>query len=175
MLKIKDSSTHVNQSTIRIHCTIEQVWKNISKPGHLVLCHPFCKAHYDIKRDNKLLSDVIVYYNGLKLYRHFTDWHEQEGYSLLIGKGNYASAKVIWKIRPIETAQTELSIRINLYPNTALKNYPKYLRPLIGHLYFYPKMATYIEAVTRGIKYYSETGIAVTKNQFGFNPLFSTR
>ena len=175
MLKIKDNRTHSNVSKIRINSHLEEVWKTISKPGHLVLCHPFCAKHYEIKHDGMLLNDAIVYYNGLKLYRYFITWVEQEGYTLLIGKGTYASAKVIWKISPITKAQTELSIRIILYPNVALNNYPKFLRQLIGHFYFYPKMAAYVKAVTKGIKFYVETGTGVTKNQFGHNPLFSTQ
>ena len=59
-----------------------KIWKMISEPGNLNLCHPFCKSNVVEKWNGVGAIDYIEYYNGLSLKRLFTGWK----YELIIGK-----------------------------------------------------------------------------------------
>ena len=72
--------------TQKIDSSAFELWKIISKPGNLNLTHPYCKKNDIIKWNKKGSKDVLIYLNGLTYFREFTDWDNQKGYSLLIGK-----------------------------------------------------------------------------------------
>lgn len=158
----------------RINAPSEKLWKIISAPGNLNFCHPFCKKNTVTKWCETGSVDSIEYYNGLELNRLFIKWNKGKGYELLIGNGTYATAKVLWTIIDIKDGASDLSIIINVYPDIALIRYPKPLRIIIRELYFLPNMSKYLQAVVKGFKFYTETGIPVKKNQFGHNRMFST-
>ena len=158
----------------RINTPLEKLWKIISAPKNLNFCHPYCKKNTVVKWCGKGSIDSIEYYNGLVLNRIFTKWDQGKGYELLIGNGKYATAKVLWVITDTKDGSSNLSITIDAYTDIALKKYPKFLRVIIRELYFLPNMSKYLQAVVKGFKFYSETGIPVKKNQFGHNSMFST-
>lgn len=156
-----------------INCSQEKLWEVISTPGNLEFCHPFCKENKVTIWGKVGSKDTIEYYNGLKLYRLFTEWNVGKGYKLLIGRGRYATAEVIWEIAAKENEISILSISINVYSDIALKRYSKFLRWIIKELYLLPNMSNYVKDVVEGFKYYIETGKPVKKNQFGNNRMFS--
>lgn len=173
-MKIDHSlSEYVVSYRSKINASTDRVWKVISTPGNLNFCHPFCKENNVIKWDGIGAADTIEYYNGLVLNRLFTEWDEGNGYELLIGDSAYAAAKVLWSITFVKDGISELSITINVFPDIALKKYPKLLRRIISKIYFLPNMSEYIKAVVKGFKYYIETGSPVKINQYGFNRMFS--
>ena len=94
---------------------------------------------------------------------------------MLIGEDDYASAKVNWTIRDYNGTTSSLTINIDLYIDESLGHYSKFIRRIIGRLYLVPKMRAYLKSVVLGFKHYVETDQNVTKNQFGYNALFSTR
>jgi hypothetical protein len=71
--------------------------------------------------------------------------------------------------------QTALRIQIALFPDIILDRVPKLLKKAALNLVYMPLMRRYVQAVTKGFKYYIETGKQVRANQFGYNPLFSKR
>jgi hypothetical protein len=156
-----------------INCSKEKLWEVISTPGNLEFCHPFCKENTVTRWGEVGAKDTIQYYNGLKLHRLFTEWNIGKGYKLLIGRGKYATAKVIWEITAKEDRISILSISINIYSDIALKRYSKFLRWVIKEFYLLPNMSNYVKDVVKGFKYYIETGNSVKKNQFGNNRMFS--
>lgn len=169
-----DLSASVISYKERINAPSEKLWKIISAPENLNFCHPFCKKNTVTKWCGTGSADSIEYYNGLVLNRLFTKWNEEKGYELLIGNGKYATAKVLWIINNVNDGASDLSITLNVFTDVALKRYPKLLRVIIRELYFLPNMSKYLQAVVKGFKFYTETGIPVKKNQFGHNRMFST-
>ena len=167
----------ISESNISYQTTIntskEKLWEVIATPGILESCHPFCQENKVIKWGEVGAEDTIRYYNGLKLHRLFTEWNIGEGYELLIGRGKYATAKVLWEITSKEDEVSALSISIIIYPDIALRRYSKALRWVFTKFYLLPSMSKYVKDVVKGFKYYIETGQAVRKNQFGSNRMFS--
>ena len=159
----------------KIEVSSKKLWSIISSPENLNYCHPFCKKNTVKHWPGKGSEDVLEYYNGLILQRHFTLWKDGIGYELLIGNGKIATAKVVWTITEITRESSELSITINILADVALRKYPKPSRWFLKKFYFLPNMSKYVKAVVQGFKFYAETGIPVEKNQFGYNQLFSTR
>ena len=166
--------------TATIECSIcidiepAKLWAIISKPGILEKTHPFCKKNEVIRWNREKSIDTIVYYNGRKMQRNFIDWNEGKGYQLLIGHNELADALVTWSIKESHN-HSILSIGIVLYLDNSLGHIPKVLRKIIGHLYLYPIMKSYLNSVLSGFKFFSEKNKTVTKNQFGYNQLFSTK
>ena len=156
-----------------INCPKEKLWEVISTPRNLEFCHPFCKENKVTKWGVVGAQDTIQYYNGLKLHRLFTEWNVGKGYELLIKRGEYTIAKVIWEISSKEDETSVLSISINLYSDVALNRYSKIIRWMIKEFYLLPNMSNYVKDVVKGFKYYIETGKPVKKNQFGNNRMFS--
>lgn len=161
---------------IEISCSAEELWAIITKPENLNDCHPFCAQNTVIQWGDEHSKDILEYHNGLVLERNFMSWDEtNKSYSLEIKRKKWLYAKVFWKVDSIDRDKSKLSINIHSFPNTALGRYHKFLRPFLAKFYFLPKMNHYVNAVVKGFKYHAETGNAVQKNQFGFNPMFSTK
>ena len=95
------------------------------------------------------------------------------GYSLIIKKNNLSLAEVKWQIIPPKNDSCELLIQLDIIKNSLLKNYPNFLRWFIIKVIIKPKMKSYLKSVISGVGFYAETGIAVKKNQFGRNMIFS--
>jgi len=175
-MKIDQGLSEYNVSYhAKINASADKVWEVISTPGSLNFCHPFCKENTIAKWGEIGAEDTIEYYNGLVLNRLFTEWHEGKGYELLIGDSTNATAKVLWTITSVKDRISKLSIAINVFPDIALKKYPKLLRGIIRRFYFLPNMSKYVKAVVKGFKYYIETGSPVKINQFGYNRMFSIK
>ena len=83
---------------MKIDSNVDNLWKIITKPGHLEMVHPFCKENYPILWDKENSKDVLVYINGVKLIREFKSWNEKQGYSLEIGTKNGRKSLVEWEI-----------------------------------------------------------------------------
>ena len=137
--------------------------------------HPFCESNPVHNWDAIGARDTIQYYNGIQLHREFTEWNIGTGYSLKIGTKQNAKASVDWKIVATGKNSSELQIAIHLIPDEMLKAYPKILRGLICTLYVIPTMKQYVASVVKGFQFYLATGKTVSKNQFGYNTMFSTR
>ncbi|CAI8276623.1 MAG: hypothetical protein CNE98_06130 [Bacteroidetes bacterium MED-G17] len=161
------------QFSSKIEVTKETLWNVISRPKNLELFHPFVKENPTERWNKKDSRDTIIYYNNLVLNRIFLDWVEGKSYTLIIGNSAYATAKVHWDIIENDSKNTSINITIYYYPSVALGKYPAMLQPLIDWIYLKPKLKEYVKSVVLGIKFYSESGIKVKKNQFGFNPMFS--
>ena len=145
---------------------VEKLWKLISMPENLNLCHPYCKKNTVQNWGGIGAKDTLEYYNGLTLVREFVEWNEGQGYKLFIGKNELAE---------LTKESSELSISIELLPDVALRRFAPWLRVLIRRFYFIPKMKHYIHNVVQGFKYYAEHETPVSKNQFGYNPMFSIK
>ena len=163
------------ENSTDIKASSKVLWTVITTAGILEYCHPFCKKN-DVKVwPGEGSEDSIEYFNGRILKREFTRWRAEKGYTLLIGEDDYASAKVNWTIRDYNGTTSSLTINIDLYIDESLGHYSKFIRRIIGRLYLVPKMRAYLKSVVLGFKHYVETDQNVTKNQFGYNALFSTR
>ena len=161
---------------VEVACSADQLWAIISRPANLNECHPFCAQNSVIHWGDKDSSDLIEYYNGLKLERHFMTWEEEKrSYSLEIKRKKWLYAKVYWTVSSLGKNKSSLSIQIHSFPDIALGRYHKFLRPFLSKLYFLPKMNHYVNAVVKGFKYHAETAELVQKNQFGYNSMFSTK
>ena len=129
---------------------VEKLWKLISMPENLNLCHPYCKKNTVQKWGGIGAKDTLEYYNGLTLVREFVEWNEGQGYMLIIGKNELATARVTWRVTELTKESSELSISIELLPDVALRRFTPWLRVLIRRFYFIPKMKHYIYNVVQG-------------------------
>ena len=151
-----------------------KLWEIISRPKILEETHPFCQKNEVIRWNRAESIDTILYYNGREMQRNFINWDEGKGYQLLIGHKEMADALVTWTIGEFENYSI-LTINIVLYLDQSLGHIPKVFRRIIGHVYLTPLMKSYLNSVLSGFKFFCEKGQSVTKNQFGYNQLFSTK
>ena len=165
-------------STIRKKVTVDvdrkYLWKIISLPGQLRLFHPFCKNNRVLKWEKEKSVDFIEYYNKKVLKRRFFDWKEEIGYKLIINDLKKDIAEVHWNIFNSSKSKIDLSIEVQIL-DTAMKKFPNTINKIILRTYVLPKLGTYLDSVLCGVKYFSETGNKVSKNQFGYNSMFSSR
>lgn len=171
---ISKSLTTTIESSTCIDIELAKLWEIISMPGILEKTHPFCQTNAIIRWDCESSIDTIVYYNGRTMQRKFIDWNEGQGYQLLIGQNELADALVTWSIKQSQK-HSILSIHLVLYLDNSLAHIPKLFRGIISRLYLAPMMKSYLNSVLYGFKFFSEKKQKVTKNQFGYNHLFSTK
>ena len=157
--------------SININAPTEKVWEVISKQGILELCHPFCKSNPVENWEGCKSVDYVIYYNGLRYQRIFTDWIDGAGYDLLIGRRNGEKSKVVWRISNTNSSFTELKITIFPYE---ISKYSRLLRRSIYSFYINPMLGKYLSSVLKGFKFYIIEGKPVQKNQFGSHKWFST-
>ncbi|MGB5895076.1 MAG: hypothetical protein WBG58_12945 [Ignavibacteriaceae bacterium] len=156
--------------SIIINAPPNKVWDVISKPGILELCHPFCKSNPVENWAGKKSIDFVVYNNGLRYQRIFTDWIDGTGYDLLIGRRNGKKSKVIWRIKENNSSSSELKITVFPY---YISKYPRIVMPVINLLVIGPQLRKYLSSVLKGFNYYIMEGKPVQKNQFGTHKWFS--
>ena len=155
---------------IIVNAPPKKVWEVISKPGILELCHPFFKSNPVENWEVNKSIDFVIYNNGLRNQRIFTDWIDGIGYDLLIGRRNGKKSKVIWRINKINNSSSELKITIFPY---YISKYPKIVMPLISLFFIGPMLRKYLSSVLKGFNFYITEGKPVKRNQFGTHKWFS--
>jgi len=157
-------------SIINIDNSENELWHLITSPGHLNFVHPFCKSNKPINWGNdENKKDYLIYLNGLKYYRDFFKWEEKKGFELWIGKKNGKKSLVKWQI--INNFD-ELKLKITVYPYKTSKIWNS-IYFIIFFIYIKPMLKSYLNSVLKGIKWYIEKKVPVSKNQFGRHTWFT--
>ena len=160
------------KATAGIDVPADEVWAVIAEPGGLARYHPFCAAT-DVERWPGTGSrDSITYYSGIRYQRNFVSWQEGVGYDIELGRPPNQTAQVRWRIEPTSRRTCRLSIEVVplLKPDLSDEKKRAYQERLFGEV-----LQHYLECVVAGVKFFATTGNAVTKDQFGRNPLYSDR
>lgn len=147
-----------------------ELWRAISSPGNLELCHPFCASNPVRNWPGPNSRDEIRYLSGWNYERRFTGWIEGVGYDLEIGRRGGGQSFVTWRILSVDQGQSTL--RITVCPH-ALQNIPVLLRWMPHLLWLRPQLRNYLESVVGGFEWYVIRGEAVPRNAFGSHPWFS--
>lgn len=146
------------------------VWRAISKPGNLELCHPFCDRNPVRAWPGANSRDEVHYLSGWMYERQFCNWIDGVGYDLNIGRPDGGQSFVSWRIAEVDDQNCTLSITV--YPH-ALQNVPVAVRWLPHVVKLRPLLGSYLESVVKGFEWYVTRGVAVPRNQFGRHPWFS--
>ena len=155
--------------TKKIDTSVDELWEIISKPGNLNYVHPYCKKNEIIEWCGEGSKDVLIYLNGLTYFREFTNWDNQVGYSLLIGRKRGPKSKVIWKIT---STNNSVFLTITVFPYL-LSHWPKFFSWLPFVTYIKPNLENYLRSVVGGINWYLINKEPVSKNHLGKHPWFS--
>lgn len=147
-----------------------EVWKVISTPGNLEMCHPFCARNPVQLWSGADSRDEVHYLSGWIYERRFRRWIEGTGYDLEIFRRDDALASVSWRISAIDEQTCQL--RITVYPYV-LQKYPVVVRWLPHVLRVRPMLSTYLDSVVKGFEWYITRSEPVPHNQFGRHPWFS--
>ena len=156
-------------SEIKLNTEINEVRGLFSKPSHLELFHPFCRSNKIIVWNEQNKTDELTYLNGIVYERNIYSWEKNKGFKLYIGKKEGKKSKVEWKLKSINEV-VFLSIEVTPYVSDkfTLKIYN-----LVLKFYIIPSLKKYLNCVTKGIKFYLESGKIVKHNQFGSHRWFS--
>ena len=156
-------------SRILINTNVVKLWDIISSPSNLELFHPFCLKNQIIKWSEEESIDQIIYLNGTTFERNFLNWVPNSGYDLKINQIGKTDSLVKWRINSVEDKS---EIKIKVYPY--IFNQGNMLLNILPFtMLSKPLLTNYLNSVTKGLKYYAETGNVVSKNQFGKNLWFS--
>jgi len=146
------------------------LWRAISAPGNLELCHPFCRANPVATWPGVGSRDQVHYLNGVVYERRFRRWIEGTGYDLDIGPAGGKLSTVSWRITPVD--ETTSTLGIVVYPHL-VQGVPVVLRWLPHLLWVRPRLEAYLTSVIRGFEWYLQNDEPVPRNQFGRHPWFS--
>jgi hypothetical protein len=146
------------------------VWDVISSPGTLPLYHPFCEKNPVFDWPGPASHDEVHYFNGLVLVRRFTDWHEDIGYDLQIGRADGNTSVVSWRITPVKERRS--AITITVFPHK-LQHIPTLVRWLPHLAGLRPQLRSYLQSVVKGLDWFITHGQPVRRNQFGAHRWFS--
>ena len=159
---------------VRLARTIQasgaDVWKVISKPGQLTKYHPYCRENDVYKWPGVGSRDGVTFHSGLYAERDFMCWREGLGYDLQIGPPPRKVAWSSWNIRPIEEAQSELSIMDTPILESHLLETTK---KSYVQTYFGKSIEVYLDSLLRGVEQFVMTGQAVKPRQFGTHPVYA--
>ena len=150
----------------------QDVWKVISSPGNLELCHPFCESNPVEVWPGEDSRDEVHYLSGRVFERRFRRWYEGTGYDLEIGRHGGGTSFVSWRIFPVD--QHSCVLRITVYPEV-LRNWPAALRWVPYLLRIRPMLKRYLESVVKGFEWHVVRGEPVPRDQFGRHPWFSAQ
>lgn len=156
----------------KIEASVHELWKVISSPGNLELCHPFCASNPTQKWPGPDSLDEVHYLNGLIYERRFSRWIDGVGYDLDIGTHEGKKSFVSWRISAIE--QDLCKLRITVYPYV-LQRSPVLIRWIPHYFWLRPLLRNYLESVVKGFDWYLVHREPVAKNAFGAHSWFSSR
>lgn len=158
------------REAVRILQCSDNIWRALTQPGYLKLCHPFCASTEVETWPGVGSRDSITYYSGRRYQRNFVGWHEGVGYDIELGDQPNATARVEWRIVPQGDDRCRFSIEVfPLLPH----DMPEMRKAAILDKEFGADLAHYLDCVVRGVKHWVETGTPVTEDQFGWNQLYS--
>jgi hypothetical protein len=153
------------QEAITIPVGNAKVWDLLSTPGSLTKFHPFVQVHEAKCWSADLARDGLTYYSGLELKRKSFNWLEGQGFDLIVGPSiDNPTSIVNWRISALSDYESSLSITINFVKQKEDHELSESGEKLIRD---------YLESVLLGACHYLTTGFTVTKNQFGYLPVFS--
>ena len=147
-----------------------RIWEVISSPSALALFHPFCAKNPVIDWPGPSSHDEVHYFNGLVLVRHFSDWYEDLGYDLEIGKVGGRTSAVSWRIKPVDDHRG--SIEITVFPHW-LQTIPAIIRWIPHLVRLRPQLRAYLRSVVEGLDWFITHDQSVKRNQFGSHQWFS--
>ena len=146
------------------------VWAAISAAGNLVNVHPFCASN-DVESWPGLGSrDQIRYYSGIHYRREVLDWRDGAGYDLAVGPPSGKIAVACWSIEATGPDVCRFGIEVTSFVRgeVSAEARARYVDTVINGA-----IPSYLDAVVRGVGYYSETGTPVVRNQFGAHAIYS--
>jgi hypothetical protein len=174
IMKLADAPLQKFKWPVAVSRTIEappsKIWEVISSPGMLPQFHPFCEKNPVVKWPGPESHDEVHYFNGVLLVRRFTDWYENTGYDLEIGRAGGRTSVVRWRIAQIEERQN--AIWIAVYPH-AIQRVPIVVRWIPHLMWVEPHLKLYLQSVVKGLEFFITHGKPVQRNQFGSHPWFS--
>lgn len=147
-----------------------KIWEVISSPGMIPLYHPFCEKNPVYEWPGRDSYDEIHYFNGVVLARRFTDWYEDVGYDLRIGRSGGRTSTVSWRIKQVKERRS--SIEITIFPH-GVQHIPVVARWLPHLFWLRPQLKNYLRSVVRGLDWFLTHGEPVRRNQFGAHGWFS--
>jgi len=147
-----------------------RIWEVISSPGSLSLYHPFCAKNPVIDWPGPSSHDEVHYFNGLVLVRRFTEWYENLGYDLKIGRAGGRTSVVSWRITPVDDLRC--SIEITIFPHW-LQTIPVAVRWVPHLARLRPRLRAYLQSVVEGLDWFITHDQSVKRNQFGSHQWFS--
>ena len=153
-----------------IDAPAKDVWRAVSAPGNLELCHPFCAKNPVLTWPGPDSRDEVHYLSGWVYERRFLKWQDGSGYDLEIGRQGGGKSYVSWRIIPVDSQSCVL--KITVYPHV-LQHWPSVLRWIPHVLHLRPLLGRYLESVVKGFEWYVVRGEPVPRNQFGRHPWFS--
>ena len=157
-------------ATRTIAVPASKLWELISSPGSLPLYHPFCEKNPVFAWAGAASHDEIHYFNGVVLVRRFSDWYDEVGYDLEIGRSGGRTSFVSWRVAKIKERRS--SIKITIYPH-ALQHVPTIARWLPHLARLRPQLRSYLQSVVKGLDWFITQGQPVRRNQFGAHRWFS--
>ncbi len=158
------------EATTGISAAGSDVWAVISEAGNLTNVHPFCASN-DVERwpgpDSR---DHVRYYSGVHYQRDALDWREGAGYDLAVGPPSGAIAVARWRIDPTGPDRCRFGIEVTSFVRADVS---AVARAGYEDTVIKGAIPPYLDAVVRGVGYYTETGCAVVRNQFGAHDIYS--
>ena len=151
--------------TIFIEKSGAHVWDILTTPGHLELVHPFCKFHKKVAWDTVGQEDSGEFYSGEKMNRKLIYINKGVSYTMELTGRKQKKTTTTFHIK-----ENKESSGIDFSVSLITGAFNKMPRPF-WKIYIQKKveynLESYLSSLLNGIKFYSETGIPVTKNQFG--------
>jgi hypothetical protein len=152
------------QGEIEINTNLKTVWNAITEAGHLKKIHPYCKSHHSTQWNAVGCKDSGMFYSGIKLFREIIAYKEHEFYTVKVTHKNNLETFVTFTVQEITAKKIKLSITIN---SNSYKRIPRPLWFVFVGQKVHKFLRFYLYSLLSGTAFYSETGIAVTRNQFG--------
>ena len=163
------TSLHIS-GEIQINCSKEKLWKIISEPGHLENYHPFCEYHRSEKWDGVGSTDESKSYYGKIIKREVISWDEGKGYQIRMLEINH-NTKVKFEIYE-KSGLTHLKVWLI---SDAYRNNPRPIWFFLAPLIIVPSYKKYFNSLLKGLKFFTETGQKVERNQFGHHSKYSPK
>jgi ornithine lipid ester-linked acyl 2-hydroxylase len=161
----------VISAIIKIDASQEKLWSIITEPGHLEKIHPFCESHMKARWDGVGCVDEAKFYSGTLVNREVVAWNEGASFQIKMINNEGHDTRVTFEIENVdEETYFKITIKTDAYRKGINLTWLFWV-----YLLLIPSYKKYFNSICKGLKFYSEKGQGVSRNQFGYHKIYSPK
>lgn len=164
----------IAKGVVDINISKKILWQILISKNNMEKIHPFCMKHTQDLWGCIGNKDVVQFYSGKQMFRELIEWNEGLNFKVKIDNNdsNLTYVNFIIEENSVENKVCQLVIEIE---TNSYRKVPRPIWRVFVLMILTPLYKKYLQSLLSGVKFYSEVGDSVVRNQFGHHRIYSPK